>query len=88
MANNHLLGSIFVLAQGRCTGKIPILHAKSKHGSCWDGVVTNPTNPTRRDVHMLLAGEYIVVQWNQDNPGVWPFHCHIAWVREEHIRST
>ena len=21
----------------------------------------------------------MVVQWNQDNPGIWPFHCHIAW---------
>ena len=20
-----------------------------------------------------------VFQWQQDNPGVWPFHCHIAW---------
>ena len=22
---------------------------------------------------------YIVLQYEQDNPGVWPFHCHIAW---------
>jgi len=21
----------------------------------------------------------MVVQIQQDNPGVWPFHCHIAW---------
>ena len=33
----------------------------------------------RRDVHMLLPEHYIVVQWNQDNPGAWPMHCHIAW---------
>ena len=19
------------------------------------------------------------MQYNADNPGVWPFHCHIAW---------
>ena len=28
---------------------------------------------------MLTAGSYIVIQWFQDNPGVWPLHCHIAW---------
>jgi FtsP/CotA-like multicopper oxidase with cupredoxin domain len=53
--------------------------AKNGYGSCWDGTITNPQNPTRRDVHMLLPYEYIVIQWNQDNPGVWPLHCHIAW---------
>ena len=51
----------------------------SEYGNCWDGHITNPDNPQRRDVQQLLPGQYIVVQWNQDNPGVWPFHCHIAW---------
>ncbi|KIW35406.1 uncharacterized protein PV07_02104 [Cladophialophora immunda] len=51
----------------------------------WDGTVTNPSNPQRRDVHMLWAQatpdnpSYIVVQYTQDNAGVWPLHCHIAW---------
>ena len=51
----------------------------------WDGTVTNPSNPQRRDVHMLWAQatpanpSYIVLQYTQDNPGVWPLHCHIAW---------
>ena len=51
----------------------------------WDGTITNPSNPQRRDVQQLADGgtvadpTYIVLQWNQDNPGVWPFHCHIAW---------
>ncbi len=22
---------------------------------------------------------HIVLQYETDNPGVWPFHCHIAW---------
>lgn len=21
----------------------------------------------------------MVMQWANDNPGMWPFHCHIAW---------
>lgn len=51
----------------------------------WDGTITNLSNPQRRDVHMLWAGAdqtnptYTVLQYEQDNPGVWPFHCHIAW---------
>ncbi|KAI0025995.1 Cupredoxin [Xylariomycetidae sp. FL0641] len=49
------------------------------YGTCWDGSIVNPSNPQRRDVQMLLPGSYIVIQWTQDNPGVWPLHCHIAW---------
>ncbi|KAI9688965.1 MAG: hypothetical protein M1822_000702 [Bathelium mastoideum] len=52
----------------------------------YDGHIDgDPNNPTRRDVAMLAAAQdentpaYLVVQWNQDNPGMWPFHCHIAW---------
>ncbi|KAK6840751.1 multicopper oxidase [Apiospora arundinis] len=48
-------------------------------GHCWDGTIVNPQNPQRRDVQLLLPGHYLVVQWNQDNPGVWPLHCHITW---------
>jgi FtsP/CotA-like multicopper oxidase with cupredoxin domain len=50
----------------------------------WDGTITNPSNPMRRDTQLLrqasttLGPAYIVVQFNTDNPGVWPLHCHIA----------
>ena len=68
----HLHGhNFFVLASG--TGQ-------------WDGkTIAHVNNPQRRDVQILPAAVdantpgYIVLQWNQDNPGVWPFHCHIAW---------
>ncbi|MCJ1331635.1 hypothetical protein MMC10_008326 [Thelotrema lepadinum] len=67
----HLHGhNFFVLATGTGT---------------WDGKITNVNNPQRRDVQILPAADasgapgYIVVQFNMDNPGVWPFHCHIAW---------
>jgi len=53
--------------------------AEGPWGNCWDGSITRASNPQRRDVHNLLAGHYLVVQWNQDNPGTWPFHCHTAW---------
>jgi FtsP/CotA-like multicopper oxidase with cupredoxin domain len=51
----------------------------------WDGTVTNPGNTQMRDVQLVRAAQdantpaYIVLQWTNDNPGVWPLHCHIAW---------
>lgn len=61
----HLHGhNIFVLAEG--SGE-------------WDGTIVNPKNPQRRDVQMVRPNGYLVIQWFQDNPGAWPFHCHIAW---------
>jgi FtsP/CotA-like multicopper oxidase with cupredoxin domain len=42
------------------------------YGSCWDGTIVNPENPQRRDVQNLPPYSYIVLQWAQDNPGVWP----------------
>jgi len=46
----------------------------------WDGsTVVNARNPQRRDVQLMQPSGYIVMQFDADNPGVWPFHCHIAW---------
>lgn len=51
----------------------------------WDGIITNPQNPLRRDVVLLPNAPsetkpgYIVIQIDADNPGIWPLHCHIAW---------
>ncbi|KAJ5722107.1 multicopper oxidase [Penicillium malachiteum] len=49
----------------------------------WDGKITNPSNPLRRDTHNLQPGtadepSYVVLEWKQDNPGIWPFHCHMS----------
>ena len=46
----------------------------------WDRhTIINPSNPLRRDTHNLRPNGYMVLQYTADNPGVWPFHCHIAW---------
>ena len=45
----------------------------------WDGTVINAQNPQRRDVQILQPRGYIAIQIDAENPGVWPFHCHIAW---------
>lgn len=67
----------------------PVAHPMHMHGhnmyvlnedvGSWDGSVVNSANPQRRDVQLLQPHGYIVVQYDGDNPGVWPFHCHIAW---------
>jgi FtsP/CotA-like multicopper oxidase with cupredoxin domain len=46
----------------------------------WDGTtIVNANNPQRRDVQLVPAGGYLVLQLTADNPGAWPLHCHIAW---------
>ncbi|PWY88379.1 extracellular dihydrogeodin oxidase/laccase-like protein [Aspergillus heteromorphus CBS 117.55] len=65
----HLHGHNFwVLAEGTGT---------------WNGTITNPSNPQRRDTQILQAGStdepsYLVLEWELDNPGVWPLHCHMS----------
>jgi len=60
-------------------------HVLAEGFGTWDGVVTNPVNTQRRDVQLVRPAQdantpsFIVLQWTQDNPAVWPFHCHIAW---------
>lgn len=45
----------------------------------WDGTIQHIENTQRRDVQVVQPFGYMVFQYNTDNPGVWPFHCHIAW---------
>lgn len=68
----------------------PIAHPFHIHGhnmfvlgegvGTWDGVIQgSSSNPARRDVILLQPSGYIAIQVDADNPGIWPFHCHIAW---------
>ena len=46
----------------------------------WDNTtIINPDNPARRDTQLIRPNGYLVVQFELDNPGVWAFHCHVAW---------
>jgi FtsP/CotA-like multicopper oxidase with cupredoxin domain len=71
----------------------PMQHPMHLHGhnfwvlnegvGTWDGTVVNPSNPQRRYTHIIQPGSptaptYAVFEWNQDNPGIWPFHCHTS----------
>ncbi|EOA90070.1 uncharacterized protein SETTUDRAFT_103216 [Exserohilum turcica Et28A] len=63
-------------------------HVLAEGYGAWDGTIINPENTIRRDVHQMtnarnvsgvIEPSYMVMQFTQDNPGVWPLHCHLAW---------
>ncbi|KAF3761909.1 hypothetical protein M406DRAFT_266287 [Cryphonectria parasitica EP155] len=46
----------------------------------WDGNTSAIlANPLRRDTHMQRRYGHLVIQFEANNPGVWSYHCHIAW---------
>jgi FtsP/CotA-like multicopper oxidase with cupredoxin domain len=65
------------------TNTMPFLHPFHLHGhtffvlsvgetgQVWDGSVTEPENPMRRDVQIIPPLGYAVIQFETDNPGVW-----------------
>ncbi|KAL2143119.1 hypothetical protein VTI28DRAFT_333 [Corynascus sepedonium] len=44
----------------------------------WDGTIVRPSNPLRRDVYLVRGNGHLVIQFD-GQPGVWAFHCHVAW---------
>lgn len=44
----------------------------------WDGKIVNPENPLRRDTQIIPGQGFLVLQYEVDNAGIWPLHCHIA----------
>ncbi|KAK4102864.1 multicopper oxidase [Parathielavia hyrcaniae] len=45
----------------------------------WDGrSIVRPSNPHRRDVYLVRGNGHLVIQFD-GAPGIWAFHCHIAW---------
>jgi hypothetical protein len=32
-----------------------------------------------RNVTGTVEPSFMVLQFEQDNPGAWPLHCHLAW---------
>ena len=42
----------------------------------------NTTNPMRRDTLTIDAYGWALIRFKADNPGLWAFHCHVAWHME------
>jgi FtsP/CotA-like multicopper oxidase with cupredoxin domain len=81
----HIHGHDFqVLAEGLGTWDGQIVNPSNPQRRdvhmAWFGVNTN-TNTTAGggDGTAAAGAYYMVLQYEQDNPGIWPFHCHIAW---------
>ncbi|KAH9016794.1 multicopper oxidase-domain-containing protein [Lactarius pseudohatsudake] len=43
------------------------------------GQALNATSPLRRDTILIPAYNWVVLRFITDNPGLWAFHCHLAW---------
>lgn len=39
----------------------------------------NTTNPPQKDTIVVASYGWILLRFINDNPGLWAFHCHIAW---------
>ncbi|AAS52159.2 ADR239Wp [Eremothecium gossypii ATCC 10895] len=44
-----------------------------------DSASLNFENPVLRDTINVSGYGYAVIRFVVDNPGIWPFHCHIGW---------
>ena len=42
----------------------------------------NTSNPMRRDTMTVDAYGWALIRFKADNPGLWPFHCHVSWHME------
>jgi len=45
----------------------------------YTGQELNTTAPLQRDTVLIPAYSWLVLRFITDNPGVWAFHCHLAW---------
>lgn len=77
--NFFILDSGVSNGTGEITGAGPNGGPAFLQGITWDGTVVNPSNPMRRDSYLIPPYGYAAIQFKLDNPGVWPFHCHVAW---------
>ena len=55
-----------------------LYQSPSGAGNYKDGPL-NLNAPCEKDTVSVHAGGHAVIQWKEDNPGFWFFHCHIEW---------
>jgi FtsP/CotA-like multicopper oxidase with cupredoxin domain len=80
----HLHGHKFwVLGQGH--GTFPgyeTLGLKLEGKGVLEGYESMLDNPIRRDVATVEGMGWLLLRFIANNPGVWAFHCHMAWHAE------
>ncbi|KAK9349640.1 Cupredoxin [Lipomyces doorenjongii] len=70
----HLHGHDFWVLRVYAETKAGVGHWRPKYVSSY--VLDNPI---RRDVVTIPRLGHAVIRFRADNPGIWAFHCHIAW---------
>ncbi|PCH37424.1 multicopper oxidase [Wolfiporia cocos MD-104 SS10] len=45
----------------------------------YQGQSVNNTAPMLRDTTVIPEYSWVILRFVADNPGYWPFHCHIQW---------
>ncbi|KAI9743499.1 MAG: hypothetical protein M1818_002812 [Claussenomyces sp. TS43310] len=48
----------------------------------YDKVDLDLSNPIRRDTATVEGFGWMLIRFITDNPGIWAFHCHMAWHSE------
>jgi FtsP/CotA-like multicopper oxidase with cupredoxin domain len=57
-----------------------VMAASSNQYFDWDSYGSlNTSNPLRRDTVIVDSYGWVLLRFVSDNPGMWAFHCHIAW---------
>ncbi|KAK9723370.1 ferroxidase fet3 [Basidiobolus ranarum] len=68
-----------------------VMSRSAENGGGYDSVknpVKEQANPIRRDTVQVPAQGHVVIRFRADNPGIWPFHCHIEWHLESGLVAT
>jgi FtsP/CotA-like multicopper oxidase with cupredoxin domain len=54
------------------------------HGHVFQVTAINdhPINGAMRDTVLVLPNSTLSIQFDADNPGVWPLHCHLLYHNE------
>ena len=55
-----------------------LYQSPSGAGDYKDGPL-NTNGPCEKDTVSVHGGGHAVIQWKEQNPGFWFFHCHIEW---------
>jgi FtsP/CotA-like multicopper oxidase with cupredoxin domain len=56
-----------------------LLHQSPTGAGNYAGGPLNLNAPCEKDTVSVRNGGHAVIQWKEENPGFWFFHCHIEW---------
>jgi FtsP/CotA-like multicopper oxidase with cupredoxin domain len=56
-----------------------LLYQSPNNAGNYDNGPLNLNAPCEKDTVSVHAGGHAVIQWKENNPGFWFFHCHIEW---------